>query len=186
MVAVNWSEFEREWLEVIALACSEIQRNFPQEELYAGAFWLLHGDYTSLLVPAFALNSETHATLTVERGQEIDVRWDPPDWKWSVVDEAVERMRPLYEQFLQLDVSSAEFDELWESHTAMLARVCRSTTACARARSGKYADTSISPRFLVGIIDWAQGEDVPKLLRLSLSEEVLGENGALLLEAQRN
>ncbi|MET1078742.1 MAG: DUF4303 domain-containing protein [Pseudomonas sp.] len=185
MVAVNWVEFEREWIDAIALACSEIRNESPQEELYAGAFWLLYGDYKSLLVPAFALNCEAHATLTEESGQAIDVRWDPSEWKWSSVDQAVEYMRPLYKQFIDLDISAEDFEQLWESHAAMLAKVCRTTTSCARARSGKFSNIELPSKFLVGIIDWAQGDDLPKLLRLSLSEEVLVEHDTLLLEALR-
>lgn len=185
MVAVDWAELEREWLEVIALACSEVRSKSPQEELYAGAFWLLYGDYRSILVPAFALNSEAHSTLTRADGQAIDVRWDPPEWKWCVVDEAVEHMRPLYQQLAELDISSEDFEVLWDSHASMLAKVCRTTTACARARSGKFSNIDMPPRFLVGIIDWAQGGALPNLLRLSLSEEVLGEHETLLLEARR-
>ena len=185
MATVDWAELERQWLEVVALACSEVRSKSPKEEIYAGAFWLLYGDYKSIHVPAFALNSEAHTTLTEEDGQVIDVRWDPPEWKCCVVDEAIEHMRPLYQQLTELDISSEDFEVLWASHSAMLARVCRTTTICARERSGRFANIEMPPKFLVGIIDWAQGDDLPSLLRLSLSEEVLGEHETLLLEARR-
>lgn len=185
MVTVYWAEFEQAGIDAIALAIAKVQGNFPREELYAGAFWLLYGDYNSLHVPAFGLNGEAHATMTDKSGRVIDIRWHPPDWKWCVVDEAVERMRPLYRPFLDLDISPEDFEELWESHAAMLARVCRMTTDFARTWSGMFADLSLPSGFLVGIIDWAQGDELPELLRLSLSEEVLAKHDELRLEAQR-
>lgn len=112
-------------------------------------------------------------------------RSDPPVWKRNVLDSAVVRMRPLYKQLLELDISAAEFEELWESHSAMLASVCRRTTDRVRAKTGIFADLCLPPGFLVRILDCAQGDDTPKLLRLNLSQEKIGEHGVLHLEASR-
>jgi hypothetical protein len=170
----DWTDIEQAWKRSVTQAICEIAASYPNEEIYAGAFWLLYGDYSCLHAPIFGLNAESHAVASADAdGTLIGLRWHPPDWRWAVMDPVVEAMKPLYKPFLKLDVSDAEFEELWEGHERMLARVCIELTEAVRQRRLGFEGATLPERFFVGIIDGAQGDDYERLLRLSVAEESL-------------
>jgi hypothetical protein len=55
---LDWAHLEQVWFEAAVDAIVTTAASNPAERLYAGAFWLLYGDYSSLQSPAFGLNSE--------------------------------------------------------------------------------------------------------------------------------
>ena len=69
---VDWQEIQDAWFEAVLTAVSSTATANPGAQFYAGAFWLLYGDYSTIHVPVFGLNSETSDT---------GIRWHPPDWE---------------------------------------------------------------------------------------------------------
>jgi hypothetical protein len=100
---VDWNVIEGAWLQSVTDAIVATAAAHRDERFYAGAFFMLYGDYKSILLPAFGLNAESSSG---------DVRWHPPDWRWSVIDEAHEHVRPLYKPLEQLDVDKGAFEQL--------------------------------------------------------------------------
>jgi hypothetical protein len=166
----HWEQIEHAWSEAVCDSLSAIANAHPKERFYAGAFWLLYGDYTSLQCPVFGLNSEQ---------TDPDIRWHPPDWRWSIVDQAHERVRPLYEGLLSLGGDERSFEILWEEHIDMLARVSRRVTELARSRKIPGLTSELSEGFFVGIIDFSQGEAAFDYLKRSVDEITLRETGLL-------
>jgi hypothetical protein len=142
----------------------------PDEQFYAGAFWLLYGDNSSIHVPAFGLNSET---------SDPDLRWHPPDWRWSLIDEAHERVKPLYSPLLHLDVSPETFDVLWEKHIDVLAGASRRATDQVRTGTLSVPDNTFTRHFFVGIIDFGQGDAGDEYLARSVKHGLLQASGVL-------
>ena len=169
-MTIDWNEFEHRWVEAVIEAISATVAVHPTERLYAGAFWLLYGDYSSLHVPAFGLNSES---------SDPEVRWHPPDWRWSSIDEVTERMRPLYVPLLTLHVGESAFESLWEQHIDMLSRVSRRVTESMRAGRAVPGAAVASPGFFIGIIDFGQGDDAVDYLRRSVDAETIAASGIL-------
>lgn len=174
MIIQDWTAIERAWKRSATQAIREIASTFPNEEIYAGAFWLLYGDYSCLRAPLFGLNAESHAVSSAEaEGTPFGLRWHPPDWRWSVIDSVFQAMESLYEPFSKLKISDSAFEELWEGHERMLARVCLELTEAARERRDGFECAVLPETFIVGIIDGSQGDDYERLLRLSIAEKSL-------------
>lgn len=169
-MVLDWDAIERAWREAVLDAIRATAASNPTERIYAGAFWLLHGDYTSLLVPAFGLNAES---------SDPQFRWHPPDWRWSVIDEAIHRVAPLYEPLQALEVDGQTFESLCEQHINVLARVSRQVTALVRSGHVAPGAAAFSPSFFVGIIDFAQGEAAVDYLKRSVDEETIEAAGIL-------
>lgn len=167
---VDWEAIETAWLELVTRSIVTTVRTDPGECLYAGAFWLLYGDYASIRAPAFSLGPETSGA---------DVRWHPPDWRWSNLGASDQALRSLYAPMLKLDVDAAKFDVLWEEHISVLARVCRTATRLLRAGEMVAEPSAFAPSFFVGIIDFAQGNAALEYLRRSVDEELLLASGIL-------
>jgi hypothetical protein len=170
VVTIDWNEFECRWVEAVIKAIAITVAVHPTERLYAGAFWLLYGDCSSLHVPAFGLSCES---------SDPEVRWHPPDWRWSLIDEIAERMRPLYVPLLTLHVGESAFESLWEQHIDMLSRVSRRVTESVRAGRVVSDTAVVFPGFFVGIIDFGQGDDAVDYLRRSVDAETIAASGIL-------
>lgn len=169
-MSAPWTQIEHAWFEAVCSSIVVTANAHPQERFYAGAFWLLHGDYRSLLCPVFGLNSEQ---------TDPGIRWHPPDWRWSIVDQAHERVRPLYDGLLRLDGDAKRFETLWDEHVDMLSRVSRRVTALARSQKIPGLSVSLSDGFFVGIIDFSQGDAAFDYLRRSVDEITLQGTGLL-------
>ena len=167
---VDWEKIEGAWFQSAADAIVATATSNPTERFYAGAFSALYGDYSSILVPGFGLNSENSAR---------DVRWHPPDWRWSIIDEAHERVRPLYQPLLALDVDDSTFDALWERHIDVLATVSHRLTKLVRSHEIAVDPSAFSPEFFVGIIDFSQGDEAIDYLRRSVDEATITSSGIL-------
>lgn len=167
---VDWDEIEQEWSDAATEAIVSTTTSNPAERFYAGAFWMLYGDRSSLHVPVFGLNSES---------SPADIRWHPPDWRWSIIDAAHERVRPLYEPLLTLRVDEATFDALWDRHVDMLAGVSRRLTHAVRSGTLNVDPASFSDHFFVGIIDFSQGDEAIDYLRRSADEKTILTCGIL-------
>ncbi len=171
-VTVDWKKLEEAWCEAIMEAFDAIASAHPSEQIYVGAFWLLYGDYSSILPPAFGLNSE---------GGDPEVRWHPPDFRWSPIDEVHHRVQSLYAPLASLSVSEEVFDGLWEEHVGMLASVSRRVTALVRDGSMKIPQMNVTPDFFVGIIDFDRDEEAFDDLRRSVDGPTLERCGILEL-----
>ncbi len=169
-MSVDWKEVESAWVKAAVDAISSTATKHPREQFYAGAFWLLHGDYSSIRVPAFGLNSRSSAD---------DVRWHPPDWKWSLIDAVHERLEPLYAPLLELDASPEIFENLWEQNIDALAAAARRVTDRTHAGGLPVPDKTFTPHFFVGIIDFAHGDSAEDYLRRSVDSERLRASGIL-------
>lgn len=163
---VEWAEFERTWFDSGTEAIRSTAASNPSERFYAGAFWLLYGDQSSLLIPAFGLNSED---------SDPSIRWHPPDWRWSTLDGALERVRPLYEPLRAFEVDEATYELLWAQHVDMLARVSRRLTALVRSQHS----SAFSRGFFVGIIDFSHGDAGIDYLKRSVDAETIASSGIL-------
>jgi hypothetical protein len=169
-VIVDWGKLECAWLQSVTDAVVSTARSNPTERFYAGAFWLLYGDYSSILAPAFGMNSEN---------SDREVRWHPPDWRWSIIDSAHERVRPLYEPLKALQVDVVTFDSLWNEHIDVLARVSRRITDAVRSRTINVDPAAFSDDFFVGIIDFSQGDEAIDYLKRSVDESTIASSGIL-------
>ncbi len=167
---VDWGAIERAWLESVTRSIVATVRSNPGECLYAGAFWLLYGDYASIHAPAFSLSPES---------SDPDLRWHPPDWRWSNLDAPDHALRALYAPLLTLDVDEAVFDVLWEEHIGVLARVSHAATRLVRTGEVLAEPSAFAQSFFVGIIDFAQGDVAFEYLRRSVDEELLVASGIL-------
>ena len=165
-----WTQLELGWFEAVCDSLAMVVNAHPEERFYAGAFWLLHGNGTSLLCPVFGVNSEE---------TDLTIRWNPPDWRWSIIDQAHERVRPLYVGLSDLDGDKRCFDTHWEEHIDMLSRVCRRVTAVARSHEIAALPSGLCDRFFVGIIDFSHGDAAFDYLRRSVDEITLREAGLL-------
>jgi hypothetical protein len=52
-MSVDWEEIESAWFQSAAEAIVATANQNPSERFYAGAFFMLYGNYSSILVPAF-------------------------------------------------------------------------------------------------------------------------------------
>ncbi len=163
-------QIERLRYEAVADAIVATAASNPTERFYAGAFWLLHGDYSSLHAPVFGLNSES---------SDPAIRWHPPDWRWSIVDEAHERVQPLYRPLRALQVDEPTYQALWDQHIEVLARTSRRVTRAVRSNQLAVDSSAFTPGFFVGIVDFAQGDDAVDYLRRSVDEETIAASGIL-------
>jgi hypothetical protein len=171
-VVVDWIEIERTWFEAVVDAIVATSAVNPTEHFYVGAFWLVYGDYSSLRVPVFGLNSESHS--------DPDVRWHPPEWRWSIIDLAHERVEPLYRPMLTLDGDEPTYEALWDKQIEVLARISRRVTRLARSHQLVVEPSALTPGFFLAILDHAQGrEAVLDHLRCSVDEESLQRSGIL-------
>jgi hypothetical protein len=142
----------------------------PSEQFYAGAFWLLFGDYSSLHAPVFGLNCEN---------SDPHIRWHPPDWRWTLIDPTHERVLPLYQPLEVLEVDEPTFELLWEQHIDMLARVSRRVTQVVRWNQLAAPSSAFTPGFFVGIIDFSHGGQAVDYLERSVDEETIAACGIL-------
>ncbi len=168
-MVVDWSNLQRTWVDAITEAIVVTAAAHPARSLYAGAFWLLYGDHSSILPPAFALNFD---------GADRSSRWHPPDWQFPSVELVEARMRASYAPLTGLDGDVGTFDVLWERHIDVLASVCREVTAQVRAGALPVAGSSFTSGFFVGIVDFHQdrGDDY---LKLSVDARALAGSGIL-------
>ncbi len=169
-VIVDWEQFERLWFEVVTGAIVATAVSNPTERFYAGAFWMLHGDGSSLHPPVFGLNSES---------SDPDIRWHPPDWRWSIIDQAHEHLQPSYRPLLALQVDEATYETLWDQHVEVLARTSRRVTRLVRSNQLIVDSFAFTPGFFVGIIDFAQGIEAVDYLRRSVDEQTIAASGIL-------
>jgi hypothetical protein len=169
-VLVDWLNLERAWIGSITDAIIATAEANPEKPLYAGAFWLLYGDHSSLLIPAFGLNSES---------SDPESRWHPPDWRWSVVDSALEPLHALDQPFRSLDLDEAMFRVLWDQHIGMLAAVSHSITNLVGSSQLALNRGSLSPSFFVGILDFSHGDAGIDFLRRSVDARTIAACGIL-------
>jgi hypothetical protein len=171
-----FERLEAAWLDTAASAIITQCRDFPNEQFYAAAFWLLYVDYTMFGTPCFAMNSEAHLAATGGDEPEVLTRWSPPNWQFDVLSEAVEKMAPHYEALSQSLAEQPEtvWDIAIEEHKDRLSRVCRSLTERARSHSAPFASIELPPDFVVGIFDEREGEpEFSRLVRASVAPEIL-------------
>lgn len=167
---VDWQRIERTWFQAAADAIVATVEANPTERFYAGAFWLLYGDYTVIRPSVFGLNAED---------SDPDIRWHPPDWRWAMIDAAHERVDPLYEPLTHLDGDEAAFEALWERHIDALAAVSRRLTAFVRSGQIAAPRAAFTPGFFVGIVDFSQGDEAIDYLKRSVDEETIAASGIL-------
>jgi hypothetical protein len=169
-VTVDWDRLEHVWLQSVIDAISVTATENSAERFYAGAFWLLYGDHRTIQPPAFGMNSVN---------SEPDIRWHPPDWRWSVIDTASERVAPLYRPLLELDVDDRTYEELWDEHINVLARVSRTVTDLVRSNQVEPGHIAFTSDFFVGVIDFAQGDAAVEYLKRSVDEQTLAHTRIL-------
>lgn len=86
-------DIEAKWFETAAEAILTQVSAYPQEQFYAATFWLFYEDSTRFGTPLLALNTESWIeAMDPETG--IDLRWHPPDWRFSHLDSAYHTMEP--------------------------------------------------------------------------------------------
>lgn len=168
--AIDWDAIESAWEHAILAAIHSVAAAHPAEVLYAGAFWMLYGDYTSILPPAFGLNAESAGAGT---------RWHPADWLWPVVDEVASAVAEHYMPLANLAIPADSFDAVWQRHIDLLSRVSRKVTAAVQAREVGLPSSALAANFFVGIIDFAQGEDAVSYLVQSVGDRTILDVGIL-------
>lgn len=170
LVTIDWNTIEDTWFSAATDAIVVTVASHPNDRLYAGAFWLLYGDYSSILAPAFGLNAED---------SDPSVKWHPPDWKWSLIDQVHEQVESLYQPLLELNADESTYEGLWERHIDVLAAVSKRLTAFVAEGQIAAPSSAFAPNFFVGIIDFGQGDRGAEYLRRSVDEHRLIASGIL-------
>jgi hypothetical protein len=167
---IEWDQIEKAWVNAITRAIVSITTKNPDECFYAGAFWLLYGDYSSILVPVFGMNSEN---------TDPSIRWHPPNWRWDIINDAVDEVKPLYEPLLEIDVDDKTFEAMWNQHISMLASASKNITSLVRSNKLDINISATTPNFFVGIIDFSYGDEATDYLNRSVDEETIKTSGIL-------
>lgn len=170
-------DIEKQWLEVAASAIADVVNAHPQEQFYAAAFHLFSATDETILSPALAANIESAVVFYNEKdGSTLSTRWEPPEWKWDVLDRAADAMKPFYSR-LSNRIEGAS-DSQWETvinmHDYMMARVARRLTADARGGKGKFHGLSLSSDFVVAVLEGQRAADeYNRLVRASVDPDIL-------------
>ncbi|MCF0081665.1 DUF4303 domain-containing protein [Streptomyces lomondensis] len=173
---MDWEAFEAAWCDNGCRAIARLAAAHPEERLYAAAFHLFYSDGSQILPPALAANAESAVT----KPYEVSTRFTPAEWRWDVIDEASEAMRPWYERLTalaQASGSEAETDALDTAHDRAIARICRKITASAR--QGRV-HPNLPPDFVVAVLADERGDEAADLLRASVDPRVLATVPGLL------
>lgn len=168
------SEIEAQWESVAANTIATMMAEKPGEDFYAAAFWLFALDGQHISPPAFAINSESGVTEPDSYGE--DNRWNPADWRQSVIMTAHDAMTPAYlvlsEQLQGEDWSV--WEDVAEAQKQAIARVCRNLTAAVRSEKPPFDSAQVNPDFVVGIIDGRDSEEeLQRLVRLSIDPAII-------------
>lgn len=176
---VDWSGLEDAWVRAATAAIVETARAHPAEVIRAGAFWLFCSDYSQILAPAFALDTQSHLASRDAAGDWY-LRWWPADWHWPVVDDAVEAVLPRYAPLSDLaSIGASAFDELDDAHYTSIARASLRLTAAARGCLDGFERVKLPSDFFVAILA-INHSGYEELLRASVEDTILGEHPELL------
>ncbi|WP_433476773.1 DUF4303 domain-containing protein [Spirillospora sp. CA-142024] len=177
---MDWGAFEKAWHDSGCRTLTALAEAHPGERLYAAAFHLFYMDGTEILSPALAANTEAAVNEVRPRGEDYrdSTRFIPPEWRWDVLDAASDAMSPWYhrltEEYFAPAATEAEtdaaMDTLEAAHDAAMARVCKAMTMTAR--QGGIHD-SLSPGFVVVILEGQRGDEEAGLIRQSVDPQVL-------------
>ena len=163
------------WQEAAYLAILEVARVNPNEVFYGSAFWLFYCDYSQILTPALAMNSESFVTTHKDKDTVWSTRWLPAEWQWPVLDSACDTMKPLYE-LLTIEMQRAsriEWNNLVATHDQMISGVARDLTLQIK-RCSTDVNLNFSRAFVVAAIDDRRDVvDYNALVRSSVSPDQL-------------
>lgn len=163
------------WQEEAYRAILDVARISPNDVLYGSAFWLFYCDYSQILTPALAVNSETFVTTHEDNDAVWSTRWVPAEWKWPVLDSACDPLKPLYALLTRAmqSASRAEWNNLITTHDQMISTVARDLTSQIRRRSTDV-NLNVSSYFVVAAIDDRRDMvDYNALVRSSVSPDQL-------------
>jgi len=165
---VDWRNFEQQWFAQASRALSALAAANPEERLYGAAFHLFYSDGAKVLAPAFAANVES--AVRVEAWGST--RYEPPEWKWDVIDEASAAMASQYEALTAEFVGHQDrSDAILNDHDHAIARVCRALTSAGRKGDIHRA---LPADFVAVIIEGQRREDEMRaLVRASVDPQVL-------------
>jgi hypothetical protein len=176
------ARLESLWFDVAGKAIADIVQCNPDDIVYAAAFHLFYADGTQILAPALAANTEAHFASAARGGSDapphVSLRWRPPEWRWDVVDEAVEPLRDLYGQLSGIlrNLSDEDAAELYAAHDRVMCGVARRLTVQARARHGAFSRVEVVPYFVVLVLEIQRGEEeYAALLRASVEPGMRNE-----------
>ncbi len=173
---MNWKALEDAWVVAAVGAIERVADAHREERLYAACFWLFYGDYATIGIPAFAINTEAHLLEQDEQTSYAN-RWIPPSWRWDAVDGVTESVRPAYAALSKVD--EEEFESLFAAHFATIARVCRRVTA--EADDGRLKGAGLPRDFLTVILHDRDGPAFcESLVRASVHGDVLKEHPDLV------
>ncbi len=172
----SMSDIEAQWEVVAADTIARTIAEHPDEDFYAAGFWSFALDGQTISPPALALNSESGVTEIDSFGE--DNRWNPADWRRSVIMTAHLAMAPAY-----IDLSELLHGEEWSVWEAVdelqkqaIARVCRRLTERIRDRGAPFDAIPVNSRFVVGIFDGRDGEEeTDRLARMSIDAALIQE-----------
>ena len=172
----SMSRIEDQWETVAADTIAEIITKHPNEDFYAAAFWLFALDGQTISPPALAINSESGISEIDSFGE--DNRWNPADWRRSVIMSAHDTMAPAYLELSAL-LDGAEWT-VWEAVDELqkqaIARVCRRLTDSVRNRDAPFEMTPVNSRFVFGIFDGRDSEEeTDRLARLSIAPDLIND-----------
>lgn len=147
-------DIEPDWLSHASSAIAAIIRQNPAESFYAAAFWLFYCDYRWLAPPALAVNCES-AVVSLEGEQTRETRWRPSEWRWSVLDKAIDEMKPRY---LELSAklagaTPAVWEQAVDANYAMLDRVCAAIMRRATSSTAEFSGLKVRSDFIVYVED---------------------------------
>jgi hypothetical protein len=97
----------------------------------------------------------------------------------SIIDEAHERVRSLYQPLLELDIDESTYDALWSRHIDVLASVSRRLTKLVRSHEIAVDPSAFSSEFFVGIIDFSHGDEAIDYVRRSVENATIVSSGIL-------
>ena len=163
------------WQQEAYRAILDVARISPNEVLYGSAFWLFYCDYSQILTPSLALNSESFVTTHEDNDAVWSNRWVPAEWKWPVLDSACDSMKPLYALLTgaMQSASRTEWNNLIATHDQMISHVARDLTLQIRQRSTNVS-LNVASTFVVAAIDDRRDPvDYNALVRSSVAPDQL-------------
>ncbi len=169
-------EIETAWLREAPAAINCVVQANSTETFYAASFWLFYCDCTTMGVPALAMNAESAIVTHQTQNDAWNTRWVPAEWRWPVLDEACDAMKPLYMKLsdAMADASHSAWNELIASHDRMIAHVAKTMTHHVHNRHDQFAHARLPACFVVAAIDdQRDSRDFEDLLRSSVEPDQL-------------
>ena len=177
------ADIESQWPRQLRRGLSELIKRHPDEQFYAGAFWLFYCDHTVIHPPTFGVNAESMLEGEVA-GAEQSWRYQPAEWHWSVLKSVGDAMMPLYLRLSEAmrGESEAAWRAVIDANEQLIGRVAQQVTTAIRHRTGEFQRLALPETFVVFAVDVREdAAQYNRLLRLSVNAGILATLPGILV-----